>query len=81
MGLLANLPVGLAPGLGLNAYVRASSGIGIPRFYFASADDGSPLSSLTLLLDSTGLVLFHTVRHWRLSFWKGTLFEMSLASC
>ena len=23
MGLLANLPVGLAPGLGLNAYVRA----------------------------------------------------------
>lgn len=24
MGLLANLPVGLAPGLGLNAYVRAS---------------------------------------------------------
>jgi xanthine/uracil/vitamin C permease (AzgA family) len=22
MGLLANLPVGLAPGLGLNAYVR-----------------------------------------------------------
>jgi len=24
MGLLANLPVGLAPGLGLNAYVRSS---------------------------------------------------------
>lgn len=24
MGLLANLPVGLAPGLGLNAYVRLS---------------------------------------------------------
>jgi hypothetical protein len=25
MGLFANLPVGLAPGLGLNAYVRAES--------------------------------------------------------
>lgn len=25
MGLLANLPVGLAPGLGLNAYVRVAS--------------------------------------------------------
>jgi len=29
MGLFANLPVGLAPGLGLNAYVRAESPLSI----------------------------------------------------
>ena len=30
MGLLANMPVGLAPGLGLNAYVRT--------MYYCSSD-------------------------------------------
>lgn len=27
MGLLANLPVGMAPGLGLNAYVRTPASV------------------------------------------------------
>lgn len=48
MGLLANLPVGLAPGLGLNAYVGL---VPFKRNIILTLD-----SSHTLLLDSTGLV-------------------------
>jgi xanthine/uracil/vitamin C permease (AzgA family) len=79
MGLLANLPVGLAPGLGLNAYVRIFRRIGLSRFNPAHAHT-SALSFLILLSDSMGPVSFHTVRHLQLFFWKGTPFELLLES-
>jgi len=42
MGLLANLPVGLAPGLSLNAYVRASA---IVLAFLSLISSSSPILS------------------------------------
>jgi xanthine/uracil/vitamin C permease (AzgA family) len=69
MGLLANLPVGMAPGLGLNAYVRfhdfSTSGhlIGVSSVLVCS----SHIQSLV----STVRVSSHTVKHLLLFSWKG----------
>lgn len=65
MGLFANLPVGLAPGLGLNAYVRCV--FYIFRFEYSR----SLLSSLTLWSATTEAVVSAIARRLRQSFWKG----------
>ena len=43
MGALANLPVGLAPGLGLNAYVSSSTSSGIAMLRISLSRSSSPI--------------------------------------
>jgi xanthine/uracil/vitamin C permease (AzgA family) len=65
MGLFANLPIGMAPGLGLNAYVYIQLG------FFARASELS--NSLPILLSvSTEPVSSVTVKPLQLFSWKGT---------
>jgi hypothetical protein len=65
MGALANLPVGMAPGMGLNAYVRP-----LPHH----THPFTPIlhSSHTLSLGITAAGLSLTEKHSLLSSWKGT---------
>ena len=65
MGLLANLPVGMAPGLGLNAYVSIQLGL---FSCFSDLMDSLPI----LLLVSTELVSSIIAKPSRLFSWKGT---------
>jgi hypothetical protein len=65
IGLLANLPIGMAPGLGLNAYVCIRLGI------FSSLSDLMD-SLLILLLVSMELVSSVIVKPSQLFSWKGT---------
>lgn len=56
MGALANLPVGMAPGMGLNAYVCRLRPPGVWSAY----DYSCKISSHTLSLATTGVGLYHT---------------------
>jgi xanthine/uracil/vitamin C permease (AzgA family) len=64
MGALANLPVGMAPGMGLNAYVRPS----ITIYHQSHSFTPHLHSSHTLSLVITAAGLSHTEKHSQLSF-------------
>ena len=67
MGLLANLPVGLAPGLGLNAYVSVQ----LISFHIYGSDRNS-FSLRTPSWDSMAVDKSPSDRLWLLSSWRGT---------
>jgi adenine/guanine/hypoxanthine permease len=63
MGAFANLPVGMAPGLGLNAYVSLPvSGFHVFICYHSSHIPSSA---------STDQASFHIAKPWLQYFWKG----------